>query len=102
MPRISPHELAQLPLRVHEFLAGVPLHDVWAIDLPRPRPGITLDMFVRAAGAMPFTPSPAVRALLGIRLFVGRLLGWDREADTTARETFATRLTAADHAKSLA
>jgi hypothetical protein len=59
-----------------------------------------LDEFVRAAGALPLTPSPVVRALLSIRLLVGRLLGWDREPDGTARETFATRLTTADLSKS--
>ncbi len=31
-----------------------------------------------------------------------RLLGWDRQPDATARETFATRLTTADLSKSLA
>ena len=102
MPQISTREFERLPLRVHDFLAGVPLHDVWAVDLPRVRSGITLDEFVRAAGSRPFTPSPVVRALLNIRLFVGRRLGWDREPDATVRETFATRLTTADRSKSLA
>jgi len=95
-------EFERLPLRVHDFLAGVPLHDVWAVDLPRMRSGITLDEFLRAAGAGPFVPSPVVRALLNIRFAVGRLFGWDREPDATVRETFATRLTAADLSKSLA
>ena len=102
MPRISRQEFERLPLRVHDFLTGVPLHDVWAIDLPRRRSGITLDEFLRGTGASPFTPSPVVRALLGTRLFVGRLFGWDREPDGTARETFATRLTTADLSRSLA
>jgi hypothetical protein len=101
MPQISTHEFERLPLRVHDFLAGVPLHDVWAVDLPRRRSGITLAEFLRAAGASPFTPSPVVRALLNIRLFVGRLLGWDREPGASVRETFAARLTAADRSKSL-
>jgi len=101
MPRISPQEFEQLPLRVHDFLAGVPLHDVWAIDLPRARSGITLDKFLRATNACLLTPSPVVRALLNIRLFVGRLLGWDREPASTAWETFATRLTIADRSQSL-
>ena len=35
MPRISALEFERLPLRVHAFLAGVPLHDIWAVDLPR-------------------------------------------------------------------
>jgi len=102
MPRISREEFEHLPLRVHDFLIGVPLHDVWVVDLPRVRAGITLDEFLRGGGALPLTPSPVVRALLGIRFFVGRLLGWDREPDETVRETFAARLTAADRTKSLA
>jgi len=102
MPQISTQEFEQLPLRVHGFLAGVPLHDVWAVDLPRTRSGITLDEFLRTASTRLFTCSPVVRALLTIRLFVGRLLGWDREPAATAWETFATRLTTADRSKSLA
>ena len=104
MPQISTQEFERLTLRVHDFLAGVPLHDVWAVDLPRPRSGITLDEFFRKASACPCTctPPPLVRALLSIRLFIGRLLGWDREPAATSWETFATRMTAADHSKTLA
>jgi hypothetical protein len=119
MPQISRQEFERLPLRVHAFLAGVPLHDVWAVDLPRTRSGISLDEFLRTAGARSqvncdccendrsrngslLTGSPVVRTLLKIRFFVGRLLGWDREPASTAWETFTTRLTTADRSKSLA
>jgi len=102
MPQISTQEFERLPLRVHDFLAGVPLHDVWAVDLPRARSGITLDEFLRTASACPFTPPPLVRMLLKIRLFVGRQLGWDRESATSACETFAMRMTTADRSRSLA
>jgi len=101
MPQISTQEFERLPLRVHDFLAGVPLHDVWAIDLPRARSGITLDEFLRTASACLCTRSPVVRALVNIRLFVGRLLGWDGEPVSTAWETFTTRLTTADSSKSV-
>ncbi len=101
MSRISTQEFERLPLRVHDFLAGVPLHDVWAVDLPRTRSGITLDEFLRTASTRVCTLSPVVRALLNVRLFVGRLLGWDREPVACAWETFATRLTTADRSKSL-
>ena len=101
MPLISTQEFERLPLRVHDFLAGVPLHDVWAVDLPRVRSDITLDEFVRTANALACRPSPIVRALVKIRLMIGRLLGWDREPAASAWETFATRLTAADRSKSL-
>ena len=75
---------------------------MWAIDLPRTRSGITLDEFLRTTIARPFTPPALVRALLNIRLFVGRLLGWDREPAATAWESFATRMTTADRSRSLA
>src|SRR5260370_35485505 len=111
MPQVSTQEYEQLPLRVHTFLAGVPLHDVWSIDLPRWRDGVTLDEFLRTTSkgklhtcccsksSSLFTPSLLVRMLLDIRLFVGRFFGWDNEPATTI---FAMRLTDADHSRSLA
>src|SRR5260370_37101150 len=102
MPRVSTQEFERLPLRVHDFLAGVPLHDVWAVDLPRTRSGVTLDEFLRIASTRLCKLSPVSHALLDIRLFIGRLLGWDREPAATAWEPFATRLTTVDRAKSLA
>jgi hypothetical protein len=101
MPQISTQEFERLPLRVHAFLAGVPLHDAWAIDLPRARSGITLDELLRTASACLLTPSPVVRTPLNIRLFIGRLLGWDREPAATTWESFATRMTTADRSRSL-
>jgi hypothetical protein len=90
MPRISESEFEGVPLRAHQFLADVPLHDVWAVDLPGPRGGITLDEFLRVANERLFTPTPVVRGLLRLRLLAGRLLGWDHP------------LTDADRARSLA
>jgi hypothetical protein len=49
MPQISPTEFYALPLRVHTFLADVPLHDVWAVDLPTHRDGVNLSEFLRRA-----------------------------------------------------
>src|SRR5689334_13228437 len=101
MPKVKKWEFERLPLRVQDFLSGVPLHDVWAVDLPRTRPGITLNEFQLKANACPLPLSRIVRALVNIRLFVGRLLGWDREPPATTWETFATRLTTIDRSKSL-
>jgi hypothetical protein len=114
MPQVSTQEFERLPLRVHTFLAGVPLHDVWSVDLPRWRAGVTLDEFLRtisngnldmcacSKSSSLFTPSPIVRMLLDIRLSVGRFFGWDHEPSATAWKTFATRLTDTDHSRSLA
>jgi hypothetical protein len=113
MPRISPQEFERLPLRVHTFLAAVPPHDVWSVDLPRWRAGVTLDEFLRTAGngkldtcgcsksSSLFTSSFLVRMLLDIRFLVGRFFGWDGEPAATAWKTFATRLTDSDHSRSL-
>jgi hypothetical protein len=113
MPRVSTREFEQLPLRVHTFLADVPLHDVWFIDLPRWRAGVTLDEFLRtpsnskldACGCSEssslFTQSLLVRILLDIRFFVGRFFGWDLEPPATTRKTFGARLTDTDHSRSL-
>jgi hypothetical protein len=114
MPQVSTQEFERLPLRVHTFLAAVPLHDVWSVDLPRWRAGVTLDDFLRtesnftpdrcgcSKSSSLFTPSPLVRMLLDIRFFVGRFFGWDREPTATAWKSFATCLTDADRSRSLA
>jgi hypothetical protein len=103
VPRISKQEFEAVPLRVHSFLAGVPLHDAWAVDLPHLRTGVTLDEFLRVTSGRLFTPSPVVRALLNLRFFFGGLFGWDRTPlTTTVPETFADRLTPIDRARTLA
>jgi hypothetical protein len=102
MPQIAREEFERLPLRVHAFLAGVALQDVWAVDLPRTRGGITLAEFLRRAGNLFRRPEPAVRALLSVRFFVGGLFGWDRATPGCVSETFALRLTDEDRSRSLA
>jgi len=101
MPQVSIQEFERLPLRVHTFLAEVPLHDVWFVDLPRWRARVTLDDFLRTANTCLFAPSSIVRMLLEIRFFVGRFFGWDHEPAATAAKTFATRLTDTDRSRSL-
>ena len=102
MPQIPVREYEQLPLHVHDFLAGVPLHDVWAVDLPRKRSGITLDEFTRTGNPVRFKLSLLARALVKFRRFIGRLFGWDRQPPSNTAQTFATRMTDADRSQSLA
>ena len=105
MPQVSAQDFERLPLRVHTFLAGVPLHDIWSVDLPRWRAGVTLDEFLRTASSGKlntcscskssslFTHPLSCGMLLNIRFFVGRLFDWDHEPAPAAWKTFATRLT---------
>src|SRR5260370_1878904 len=74
MARISPREFLDLPLRVHSLLRDVPLHDVWVVDLPSGREGITLIEFRRRSGAGRTADLPcATKALLELRLLLGRI-----------------------------
>ena len=86
MPRISPSEFRDLPLRVHSFLKDVPLHDVWAVDLPDGHNGITLWEFRNGAKTEGWRTIPnATKALLGLRLALGRIFRLD--VQTSARRS---------------
>jgi|SRR5580692_1853368 hypothetical protein len=101
MPQISPTEFYALPLRVHTFLADVPLHDVWAVDLPAHGDRVTLCEFLRCGsrGGINRFP-PAARALIGLRLFLGRIFRLEAEPKDALAASFASRLTPDDRARS--
>ena len=102
MPRIPAAAYRTLPLRVHVLLADVPLHDVWAVDLPRVREGVAPDEFHRVSGEDRLTrglPWPG-RALLGLRLFLGRVFRLEDQPKDAGATSFARGLTAEDRARS--
>ena|ERR1700720_1839565 len=101
MPQISPTEFYALPLRVHTFLADVPLHDVWAVDLPSHRDGVTLSEFLRRASQDGINRLPPVaRALIRLRLFLGRIFRLETEPKDALAVSFGSRLTPEDRARS--
>jgi hypothetical protein len=108
MPQISPTEFYALALRVHTFLADVPLHDVWAVDLPTHRDGVTLCEFLRRASRDGFDAADAeinrlpvvARALIRLRLFLGRICRLEAEPKDALASSFGSRLTAEDRARS--
>jgi Protein of unknown function (DUF2867) len=102
MPQISPTEFYALPLRVHTFLADVPLHDVWAVDLPTHRAGVTLSEFLHRTNQCGITRLPPVaHALLRLRLFLGRIFRLEAEPKDALAASFGSRLTPEDRARSL-
>jgi hypothetical protein len=109
MPQISSAEFYALPLRVHTFLADIPLHDVWAIDLPAHRSDVTLCEFLRRARENRSVRDDAeisrfplvARALFGLRFFLGRILGLETEPEDAQVASFGNRLTVEDHARSI-
>src|SRR5260370_39574243 len=111
MPQISPTEFCALPLRVHTSLADVPLHDVWAVDLPTHRDGVTLCEFLRRASQDGCDAAdaeineinrfpPVARALIRLRLLLGRIFRLEAEPKDAVAASFGSRLTAGDRARS--
>jgi hypothetical protein len=98
----DPTEYRQLDLRVHSFLSGVELHDVWVAVLEGGGPDRTIE-----DARLCFTPqtattaNAAVKTLFAIRAWVGRVCGWDTGAERWAEESYRHRLTEDDRARSL-
>jgi hypothetical protein len=101
MPQISRAEFDALPLRVHTFLADVPLHDVWAVDLPKHSDGVTLSEFLRrgSQGGCHRLP-PLARALFSLRFFLGRIFRLEAEPNDALTASLGSRLRAEDRARS--
>ena len=109
MPQISPAEFCALPLRVHALLVDIPLHYVWAVDLPAYRGGVTLSEFLRrtdqkradVADAEMFSLPPVASALFRFRFFLGRIFRLESEPKDALAASFVNRLSAEDRARSL-
>ncbi len=109
MPQISPAEFHALPLRVHTFLADIPLHDVWAVDLPAHSDGVTLSDFLRRTRENKSYRADAeinrfplvARALFGLRFFLGRIFALETEPRDAQVASFGNRLTVEDRARSI-
>jgi hypothetical protein len=69
-------EYLSLKLRAHELLRGVPLYDVWVVDLPGGGAGRSVADIRALDSAAP--PSRIANALYRVRRFLGRVFGWDR------------------------
>jgi hypothetical protein len=108
MPQIPPTAFYALPLRVHTFLADVPLHDVWVVDLPTYRKGVTLSEFLRRVSENKVDTADAemnrfplaARALFRLRFFLGRLFRLEAEPEDAQASSFGSRLTAEDRSRS--
>jgi Protein of unknown function (DUF2867) len=102
MAKIFPREFLELPLRVHSFLRDVPLHDVWVIDLPGGREGITLQEFRSRSRAERTEDIPyATKALLQLRFLLGRIFRLDTLRPGEKSASYVRLLNEADRAGSM-
>jgi hypothetical protein len=99
--RVRPEEYTQLQLRAHALLADVPLHDVWAVDLPGEAAGRSVLDLRALLAERRAAANRAVRFLFALRSRLGKLFGWDNEPASAAAESYLGRLSAAERAASL-
>jgi hypothetical protein len=100
--RIASDEWNRLELRVHTLLAGVPLHDAWAVDLPGGRRGLTLTDLRGVLAERVALSNAAVRSLFSLRRAIGRAFGWERVREhRDPPSIFRDRLTESDRTASL-
>lgn len=97
MTFVAPSEYLALPLRAHELLRDVPLHDVSIVDLPGGGAGRTI-ADIRALDSAA-APSRIVKALFGLRLLLGRLFRWDAK-QMRREDTLLSRLSEGDRSES--
>jgi hypothetical protein len=94
----------QTPLRVHSFLAGVPLRTLERVELPGGREGMTIEEIsdvVGFGGEVEMEVGPVTQALFQLRTLVGRILRWDETKELVKSVSFISRLKEEDLAHSL-
>ena len=94
----------QKPLRVHSFLAGVPLCTLERVELPGGREGMTIEEISRVVGfggEVEMDVGPVTQALFRLRTLIGRILGWDEAKELVESVSFISRLNKEDRSRSL-
>jgi hypothetical protein len=94
----------QKPLRVHSFLAGVPLRTLERVELSGGRDGMTIEEIsgvVGFGGEVEMDVGPVTQALFRLRTLIGRVLRWDEAKELAESVSFISRLNEADRARSL-
>jgi hypothetical protein len=94
----------QTPLRVHSFLAGIPLRTLERVELPGGRKGMTIEEIsgvVGFGGEVEMEVGPVTQALFRLRTLIGRILGWDEAKELVESVSFISRLNEEDRTRSL-
>jgi hypothetical protein len=93
----------QKPLRVHAFLAGVPLHSLDSIELVGGNAGMTLQEIsdvVGFGGEAEMKVGFLTQALFQLRTWIGRLLRWDEAEELVESVSYISKLSDDDRARS--
>ncbi len=100
--RITADEFLKKNLRVHTFLADVPLHDIWIFKMRGGGEGRKVrDVLSLWANSGLQETNLIVRSLFTLRSKMGRIFGWDDEKYYVPSLSYARRLTQTDRESSL-
>jgi Protein of unknown function (DUF2867) len=94
----------RMSLRVHSFLAGIPLRTLEHMELPGGPEGMTLPeikAIVENESDDGFEAGPVTGALFWLRGLIGRILHWDDVVELVESVTYLPRLTEEDRTRSL-
>jgi uncharacterized protein DUF2867 len=100
--RVDIEQLRMMPLEAHAILEDVPLKDVTAVDLPGGGPGRTIsDVRALISSGDLLSANPLARALFALRLWLGRVFGWDHPRHDPPQGSYLSRVPAALQARSV-
>ena len=94
----------RLPLKVHEFLKGIPLHSLDHIELKGGRDSMTVAEIYRAGGLSDLDKvelGMATKALFAMRSLIGKIMQWDDVPELVSSESYLPRLSDEERGRSL-
>ena len=93
-----------LPLKAHDFLAGIPLHSLDYVELKDGRERMTIADIHRAAGLSDVgkvEPGAVTKTLFWLRGLIGKIMRWDDAPKLVESVSYLPRLSQEELAKSL-
>lgn len=103
MNKVNKNNFDRLPLNVHRFLSGVPLHSLDFIELKGGRKGMMMDEIYRITQlnqAEEIEFGFATTSLFWLRGLIGKILRWDDVPELINAHSWLSRLTEDEREKS--
>jgi|CXWL01.1.fsa_nt_gi hypothetical protein len=103
MNTVHKNEFDKLRIKAHEFLADIPMHSLYRLDLPGGRIGMNVLDIKETIGFNTdnLEPGGITRALFWLRGLIGRALGWDEAEELAESVSFLKKLTPEERSQSL-
>ena len=94
----------QVPLKVHQFLSGIPLHSLDFIELKGGNKRMKMDEIYHISKLNQFEDFKAgfiTDTLFKFRTFLGKILGWDDVSELKEKTSWISKITKEEREKSI-